>query len=113
MTTATQPTDALPDSGASVPGSEPIGGSPPRVDCELTDELNVIVGFAGLLVESDRLDARHHRYASLIAASGARACTILRAFFQEYRAGSRTGMVFNEASSSSSPAFPTHTSDGK
>ena len=75
--------------------------------------MNVIVGFAALLVESDRLDARHHRYASLIAASGARACTILRAFFQEYRAGSRTGMVLNEASSSSSPASPTRTSDGK
>jgi hypothetical protein len=75
--------------------------------------LNVIVGFAGLLVESDRLDARHRRYASHIAASGARACTILRAFFQEHRAGPQTGIVLNEASSSSSPASPTRMSDGK
>jgi hypothetical protein len=113
MATAIQPTGAPLSSGTSVPGFEPIGGSPHRVDCELTDQLNVIVGFAELLLESDRLDARHHRYASLIAASGARACTILRAFFQEYRAGSRTGMVLNEASSSSNPASLTRTSDGQ
>jgi hypothetical protein len=75
--------------------------------------LNVILGFAGLLVESDRLDARHRRYASLIAASGARAYAILRAFFQAHRAGSRTGIVLNEATSSPSPASPARTSNGK
>ena len=82
---------ATPPSGASALGSEPIGGSPRRVDCDLMDQLNVIIGFAGLLVESHRLDARHRRYASHIAASGARTCAILRAFFQAHRAGSRTG----------------------
>ena len=46
-----------PTSGTSVAGSEPIEES--RVDCELTNELNVIIGFAELLVESDRLDARN------------------------------------------------------
>ena len=75
--------------------------------------LNVIIGFAGLLVESDRLDARQRRYATHIAASGARACAILRAFFREHRAGSRTGIVLNEASSSPGAASPTRTSDGK
>ena len=74
--------DGTPHSGASPPGPEPIGGLPLRVDCELMNQLNVIIGFAELLVESDHLDALHRRYASHIAASGARACAILRAFFK-------------------------------
>jgi hypothetical protein len=85
---ARQAPDGTPHSGASPPGSEPIGGLPSRVDCELMNQLNDIIGFAGLLVESDRLDVQHRRYTSHIAASGARACAILRAFFKEHRTGS-------------------------
>ena len=91
--------------GASPPGPEPIGGFLPRFDCELMNQLNVIIGFAGLLVESDHLDAQHRRYASHIAASGARACAILRAFFNEYRAGSRPGIAPTEVSLSPGPDF--------
>jgi hypothetical protein len=57
------------------------------------NHLNVIIGFATLLAESDRLDAPHRRYASHIAESGARACATLRTFFSEHRAHSRSGIA--------------------
>ena len=101
--TRVQPRADTLHSGASPPGPEPIGGFLPRFDCELMNQLNVIIGFAGLLVESDHLDAPHRRYASHIAASGARACAILRAFFKEYRAGSRLGIAPTEVSLSPGP----------
>jgi hypothetical protein len=108
---ARQAPDGTPHPGASPPESEPIGGLPTRVDCELMNLLNVIIGFAGLLAESDRLDARYRRYASHIAASGDRASTMRRAFFKEHRAGPRTGIAPEGASSSPGPASPTRRSD--
>lgn len=69
------------------------------VDCELMNQLNVIIGFARLLVESDRLDAQQRRYASHIAASGAQTYAILRAFFDEQRSGSHPGIAVADVSS--------------
>jgi hypothetical protein len=82
-----------PHADTSPPESEPLGGLPPRVDCELMNHLNVIIGFAELLAESDLLDEPHRRYASHIAAAGSRACATLRTFFKKHRAGSRSGIV--------------------
>jgi signal transduction histidine kinase len=49
-----------------------------RLDCELRNDLNVIIGFAALLAESDRLEEPLRRYAAHIASSGSRACASLR-----------------------------------
>jgi hypothetical protein len=77
---------------AAVPGGPPANDdlARTRIDCELRDHLNVIIGFAGLLVDSGRLDESQRRYASHIAAAGGRACAMLRSFLEEYRAGPRS-----------------------
>ena len=58
------------------------GELPPRVDCELMNHFNIIIGFANLLAESESLDGLHRRYAAHIAASGARASATIRTFFK-------------------------------
>ncbi len=109
MTHAHPRTDT-PHSGAIMPGPEPIGGLTSRVDCELMNQLNVIIGFAELLAQSGSLDEPHRRYAAHIAVSGARACAILRSLFHERGSGVRSGTTPIEASPSPGPASEKRTS---
>jgi hypothetical protein len=67
---------------------EQRGEYSPRVDCELMNHMNVIIGFAKLLAENESLGELHRRYASHIATSGVHACATLRAFFKDPRADS-------------------------
>lgn len=85
--------------GSAEPGEVPQR----RIDCELMNDLNVIIGFAVLLAESDRLDETLRRYAAHIASSGSHACASLRSLLAKtpaviprdpcgVRSGSRSGL---------------------
>ncbi len=108
--THAQPGIDTPQSGAITPGPEPLGGLTSRVDCELMNQLNVIIGFAELLAQSGRLDEPHRRYAAHIAVSGTRACAILRTLFQEHGSGVRSRITPIEVSPSPGLASEKRTS---
>jgi hypothetical protein len=64
-----------------------LGDAPRRrIDCELMNDLNVIIGFAEILAGSSRLDDPQRRYATHIVSSGSRACATLKSLFEKNRA---------------------------